>query len=204
MAEQDPLIGTRLGKYHLVRRLGQGGMGVVYQAEDLHLQRTVAVKLLSASSTLDRSATQRFVLEARAAARLNHPNVVAVHDIGQERGHCFIALEFVPGASAQKILDQRGAWPWPEATRAVADACRGLSAAHAAGLIHRDIKPANILVGPDGTAKLADFGLTKAPILTPTHLTQVGTVLGTPGYIEPRAMRRPARGPAHRPLRPGR
>jgi len=185
MTAQDPLIGTRLSKYHLVGRLGQGGMSVVYQAEDLHLQRTVAVKLLLASPALDPSATQRFVLEARAAARLNHPNVVAVYDIGQERGYCFIAMEFVRGDSVQKILDQRGPLPWPEATRVVADACRGLSAAHAAGLIHRDIKPANILLGPDGTAKLADFGLTKAPILTPTRLTNAGMVLGTPHYMSP-------------------
>jgi hypothetical protein len=185
MVQQDPLLNLRLGKYRLVRRLGQGGMGIVYQGEDIQLQRAVAVKLLPGGATMDREATRRFLLEARAAARLSHPNVVAVHDMGQEAGHCYIIMELVRGQSGQKILSERGALPWAEATRVVADVCRGLAAAHAAGLVHRDIKPANILLGPNGVAKLTDFGLAKAPIPGATNLTQLGTVLGTPSYMSP-------------------
>jgi serine/threonine protein kinase len=185
MAQQDPLIGTMLGKYLLVGRLGQGGMGTVYQGEDSHLQRAVAVKVLSTNSTLDGSAIQRFVLEARAAARLNHPNVVAVYDIGRQDNVSYIVMELVQGASAQDLLQERGALPWPEATRIIAEVCRGLAAAHAAGLIHRDIKPANILLGRGGSVKLTDFGLAKAPQLVPAHTTHKGTVLGTPHYMSP-------------------
>jgi serine/threonine protein kinase/WD40 repeat protein len=183
--EQDPLIGTMLGKYLLVGRLGQGGMGVVYQGEDSHLQRAVAVKVLSTSSTLDGSAIQRFVLEARAAARLNHPNVVAVYDIGRQDNVSYIVMELVQGSSAQDLLQERGALPWPEATRIITEVCQGLVAAHAAGLIHRDIKPGNILLGRGGSVKLTDFGLAKAPQLVPAHTTHKGTVLGTPHYMSP-------------------
>jgi serine/threonine protein kinase len=185
MAEQDPLIGTRLGKYRLVGRLGQGGMGVVYQGKDLDLQRAVAIKVLSASLMDDDSPARRFLLEARAAARINHPNVVAVYDIGQQGNISYIVMELVEGGSAQDLLLQHGALPWPQATRIIADVCRGLAAAHAAGMIHRDIKPANVLLGRGGSVKLTDFGLAKAPQLVPAHATHQGTVLGTPHYMSP-------------------
>jgi serine/threonine protein kinase len=178
-------IGTQLGKYRLVQRLGEGGMGVVYAAEDLDLTRKVALKILCGAATHAPEVAQRFLLEARAAARLNHPNVVAVYDIGQQDDVSYIAMELVEGVSAQTLLTHSEALPWPQATRIIADVCRGLAAAHAAGLIHRDIKPANILLGHDGRVKLADFGLAKAPRLLPAHVTQQGTILGTPQYMSP-------------------
>src|SRR5436305_230055 len=120
MIGQDLRIGTLLGKYRLVHRLGEGGMGVVYAAEDPILTRKVALKILSGANRAP-TAAQRFVLEARAAARLTHPNVVTVHDIGQQDDISFIVMELVDGPSAQTLLQQGGALPWPRATRIIAD-----------------------------------------------------------------------------------
>jgi serine/threonine protein kinase len=176
---------NRLGKYRILRRLGKGGMGVVYLAEDTLLQRPVAVKILSRVQSSTSGARLRFLREARAAATLSHPNVVAIHEIDQHRGTPFIVMELLEGGSAADLVDARGPLPWVEATRLVAGACRGLVAAHAAGLLHRDIKPANILLDRDGTAKLADFGLvcSMEPAMVP--LTRPGQVLGTPSYMSP-------------------
>jgi serine/threonine protein kinase/WD40 repeat protein len=185
MIGQDTRIGTRLGKYCLVQRLGEGGMGVVYAAEDPVLGRRVALKVLSGAALREPGAAQRFFLEARAAARINHPNVVTVHDIGQQGDVCYIVMELVEGASAQALLYEQGALPWPQATRLIASVCAGLAAAHAAGLIHRDIKPANILLGRGGSVKLSDFGLVKAPRLSSAHATHQGAILGTPHYMSP-------------------
>jgi hypothetical protein len=185
MTGPDLRIGTKLDKYRLIGHLGEGGMGVVYAAEDPVLTRRVALKILCGEAIRAPGAAQRFLLEARAAARLNHPNVVTVYDIGQQGDTSYIVMELVDGASAQAVLQERGALPWPEATRIIADVCRGLAAAHAAGLIHRDIKPANILLGQGGSVKLSDFGLAKAPHLAPAHSTGRGTVLGTPHYMSP-------------------
>ena len=111
MTEDDLLINTKLGRYRITGRLGRGGMGVVYSGEDVRLQRAVAIKVLSASPDRSHEALQRFLLEARAAARLNHPNVVAVHDIGQHDGRAYIVMELVPGGSAQARLRLQGACP---------------------------------------------------------------------------------------------
>jgi hypothetical protein len=185
MTRQDPRIGTQLGKYRLVHRLGEGGMGVVYAADDPVLTRRVALKILSDDAEQAPGAEQRFLLEARAAARLHHPNVVSVYDIGRHAGVCYIVMELVNGTSAQAEVARLGGLPWPRATRIIADVCRGLAAAHAAGLIHRDIKPANILIGRDGVAKLTDFGIARAPQLGSANPTLSGTVLGTPHYMSP-------------------
>src|SRR5262245_28756419 len=183
MTEQDARVGTQLGKYRLVRRLGEGGMGIVYAAEDPILSRMVALKVLSAAAQTP-GALQRFALEARAAARLNHPNVVAVHDVGRHGDVSYLVMELVDGPSAQTVLQQHGAFPWQIATRIIAGVCRGLAAAHAADLIHRDVKPANVLLGGDGSVKLTDFGVVKAPRLLPAHATH-SAVLGTPHYMSP-------------------
>jgi hypothetical protein len=185
MTGQDQRVGAQLGKYHILHRLGEGGMGVVYAAEDSVLMRKVALKILGENGNRDLRVAQRFVLEARAAARLHHPNVVAVHDIVQESDDCFIVMELVDGSSAQTLIDEDGALPWARSTYIVAEVCRGLVAAHAAGLIHRDIKPGNILLGKDGSVKLSDFGLAKAPHLGPGFSTEHGSVVGTPHYMSP-------------------
>jgi len=142
---------------------------------------------LSKEQARDEAAVKRFLREARAAARLNHPNVVAVYDVDQQRGFCFLVMELVIGRTAADLL-ANGPLPWTEATRLVAEACRGLAVAHDAGLIHRDIKPSNILRTDDGLVKLADFGLAKAADDSnhaKNPLTKSGTILGTPHYMSP-------------------
>ena len=181
--------GSRLHKYVVVRLLGQGGMGQVYEAEDPALGRQVAIKVLPEHVSADPDAVRRFELEGRAAAKLMHPNTVAVLELGEQDGLRFLVMELVRGSSAAEFLRSRGAFAWPEATRVVADACRGLVAAHAAGLIHRDIKPANIMRASDGTVKLADFGLAKATDRMGESITGTGVIVGTPEYMSPEQCR---------------
>src|SRR5436190_641977 len=154
MIVADVPVGTQFGKYRITGRLGKGGMGIVYAGEDTRLRRPVAIKLLAEHVGHEAEVLKRFLLEARAAARLNHPNVVTIHDVGQRGSTFYLVMEVLTGGSAQARLDALGPFPWPEATRIIADVCRGLGAAHAAGLIHRDVKPSNILLAADGVAKL--------------------------------------------------
>lgn len=180
--------GSKLGKYRIKRLIGKGGMGVVYEAFDTSLRREVALKVLPTTLTRDSLALKRFVREAQSAARLNHPNAVTVYDIAKKNGLNYIAMELVRGHSAQQLLRLQGPLGFEQATRMIADACRALVAAHAAGLVHRDVKPANIFVGNDGMTRLGDFGLAKphteiepnAPLIT-----RQGAVVGTPKYMSP-------------------
>jgi serine/threonine protein kinase len=188
--------GTMLGQYRVLRRLGSGGMAVVYEAEDPVIERRVAVKMMPPALTRDASALKRFLLEAKSTGKLNHPNVVAIHQVGVHEGAHYIVMELVEGGSVGDQMRRRGGpLPWPEATRIVADACKGLAAAHKSGLIHRDIKPGNILrTPPDGPAKLADFGLVKvldgmAPGGRHESITGTGIVVGTPHYMSPEQCR---------------
>ncbi|MCA9147608.1 MAG: serine/threonine protein kinase, partial [Planctomycetales bacterium] len=126
---------------------------------------------------------QRFLREARAAAKLNHPNVVMIHEINEEGGQPYLVTELLTGGSLQQWIEGESEVSWREATRAIADACRGLAAAHAVGLVHRDIKPANLLRSETNTVKVADFGLAKGP--SESTLTAAGTVFGTPHYMSP-------------------
>ncbi len=174
----------RLGKYLLKSKLGQGGMGVVYAALDERLRRDVALKVLPKSMAANEEAVRRFVREARAAARINHPNVVSVYDVDQIDGHCFIARELIGGGSVQELL-RDGPIEWRRATRLIADACRGLVAAHALGLIHRDIKPSNLMLTTDGVLKLTDFGLVKDAESSQQTMTRSGSLIGTPQYMSP-------------------
>lgn len=181
----DPWLGRRLKKYALAARLGQGGMGVVYLAEDTVLKRVVAIKMISPAQMSDPHVAQRFLREARAAARLQHANVASLYDIDSDQGAHFLVMEFVPGPTAQQVVEKRGPLPWRLATQIIADACRGLAAAHAARLIHRDIKPANILISQTGEVKLSDFGLAKHSEDSQSPATQSGHVMGTPHYMSP-------------------
>lgn len=177
---------ARLGRYVIVGRLGAGGMGVVYEAEDSLLHRRVAIKLLPREVSTSPEALKRFLREARSAASLNHPNVVAIYDIGETADHVhYIVMELIKGCSAEEVIRRHGPFPWPEATRILAEVCQGVSAAHQAGLIHRDIKPANILRSSEGIVKLGDFGLVKAAGRKGTVVTALGDVLGTPHYMSP-------------------
>jgi WD40 repeat protein/tRNA A-37 threonylcarbamoyl transferase component Bud32 len=187
-----PASGTgsnRLGKYVITGRLGKGGMGTVYEAEDTVLRRRVAIKILPRVLAANAEARRRFLREAQAAASLNHPNVVAVFDIAQHGGAYYIVMELVRGGSAQDHLTRHGAFHWAEATSIARDVCRGLAAAHAAGLIHRDIKPSNVMRADDGVVKLADFGLVRASGAQSTRLTELGSVVGTPHFMSPEQCR---------------
>jgi len=185
MLVEDGSVGMRLGKYRIDAKIGKGGMGAVYAGEDARLRRRVAIKVLGENLVHEDEVRRRFILEARAAAQLNHPNVVTIHDVGQRDNIYYIVMELVEGGSVQTRLQTQGKLHWREATRIVADVCRGLAAAHGAGLIHRDVKPGNILLTATGVAKLADFGLTKAPAIMHGALTQAGTVVGTPQFMSP-------------------
>lgn len=172
-------MSASLGKYQLIRELGSGAMGVVWEAIDTLLERRVAIKILSEGGEI--SAVH--IREAAVAARVNHPNAVAVYDAAEFEGCRFIVMELVAGPNAGRLVAERGRLPWAEATRIARDAASGLAAIHSAGLIHRDVKPGNILIAPDGSAKVADFGLAKRSTLT--GLTKATGVVGTPHYMSP-------------------
>ncbi|MCY1053592.1 serine/threonine-protein kinase [Nannocystis sp. SCPEA4] len=193
----------RFGRFAVLRTLGEGGMGVVYAAYDEELDRRIAIKVLR-DATPDPNARDRMVREAQAMARLSHPNVVQVHEIGQQSGQIYVAMEFVKGMTLRTWLSEQ-ARSWREIRDMFVQAGRGLAAAHAEGLVHRDFKPENVLIGSDGRARVADFGLAGAAG-TPaalengpdsvalrlgrhnafsTSLTLDGTIMGTPAYMSP-------------------
>lgn len=163
-------------------------MGVVFEARDTVLERNVAIKLLPRSVASQPAALERFLREARAAAKLHHPHVVGVYDADQFNGQYYIVLELVRGGSLQEVL-KTGPLPWVEASRVLADACRGLEVAHRAGLVHRDIKPSNLMRSEDGTVKLSDFGLARPNEPTGATMTGSGSVLGTPQFMSPEQCR---------------
>ncbi len=171
-------------RYETIRQLGQGGMGVVYLARDTKLDREVALKVLPSRFSKNDELRSRFVREARAVAALNHKNVVAVYDIGEEWGESYISMEYIEGQSFREILRDRKTLPPDEAVSVTKQIAEGLAAAHARGIIHRDIKPENIMIVTDtGDVKIMDFGL--ARIDTESDLTREGSVMGTWRYMAP-------------------
>jgi predicted Ser/Thr protein kinase len=190
-------VGARVGRFVVDARLGAGGMGVVYAASDSELERRVALKLLRPESDADGSVgRERLLREARTLARLSHPNVVTVFDVGRHDGHVFIAMELVEGGSLSAWLARTPRTPHAILARVI-EAGRGLAAAHTAGVVHRDVKPDNILVGRDDRARVTDFGLARlgeqavpegaSPDRAALQigLTRTGTVMGTPAYMAP-------------------
>ena len=175
------------GRYELVRPLGHGAMATVDLAQDVELDRPVAVKRLAENLARDEDLQRRFLREARLAARLAHPNVVRVFDVGEDEGRPFIAMEYVEGETLAELLAQRGQLPVTEAATLGTQICAGLAAVHAAGLVHRDVKPQNLLLRRDGVLKLGDFGIAAGH--EGTRLTLAGTVLGTAGYLAPEQAR---------------
>ena len=171
------------GRYQLGRGLGAGGMATVYLASDQVLRRTVAVKVLNAPSARDPALVERFRAEARNAARLSHPNVVAVFDSGSDAGLHYLVMEHVPGCSLGELLRHCGTLPPPRAAEVAVQVCAALAVAHAQGLVHCDVKPGNVLLTADGRAKLADFGIAKAASAPAQN--DEGLVLGTAAYLAP-------------------
>jgi TolB-like protein len=181
---QPGAAGRTLGGYRLLRELGRGGMGVVYLAHDDALQRDVALKVLQPSLAKDPEFEQRFVREARTAAKLDHPNVVPVYSAGRDGEVLFMAMRFVPGRTLHALMKERGRLPVREALEIVRQAARGLGAAHAAALVHRDVKPHNLMIDEGGTVKVMDFGLMRSWRETES-ITEPGVFYGTPEYASP-------------------
>jgi eukaryotic-like serine/threonine-protein kinase len=175
------------GRYEIERPLGHGAMAVVDLARDRELGRLVALKRLAENLARDADLRERFLREGRLAARLNHPNIVHVFDVGEADGRPYIAMEHVDGETVADLIARRGSVPATEASALGAQAARALAAAHAAGLVHRDVKPQNLLLRRDGVLKLGDFGI--AVGLEGTRLTLAGTVLGTAAYLAPEQAR---------------
>jgi serine/threonine protein kinase len=174
--------------YEILAELGRGGMGVVYKARHVALQRVVALKMIRWGGHSGQAEAQRFIREARAGANLRHPNVVQVYDIGEYEGRPYFSLEYVEGSSLDRKL-REGPLPPREAARLVEQITRGIQAAHEQGLIHRDLKPANILLTEEGTPKITDFGLAKKLDEEEAGLTQAGAIMGTPSYMAPEQAR---------------
>ncbi len=191
------MIGRTLAHFEILEKLGEGGMGVVYKARDRRLDRLVAIKLLPPDKVADRERRLRFVQEAKTASALNHPGIVTIHDIAQHEGVDFIAMEFVPGRTLERVLPPRGLG-LNEAVDYAMQIGDALAAAHAAGIVHRDLKPSNVVVTEQGRIRIPDFGLAKlvdrpGPAMweegpTDTHpalVTAQGAIMGTVAYMSP-------------------
>ncbi|MFF7139949.1 Stk1 family PASTA domain-containing Ser/Thr kinase [Streptomyces nodosus] len=180
---QDPLVGQVLdGRYRVDARIAAGGMATVYRAVDTRLDRVLALKVMHPTLAADRSFVERFIREAKSAARLAHPNVVQVFDQGTDRSYVYLAMEYIAGCTLRDVLRERGALQPRAALDILEPVLAALGAAHRAGFVHRDMKPENVLIGDDGRVKVADFGLVRA-VNTVTDTT--GAVLGTVSYLAP-------------------
>ena len=185
-AAPDPMTGRLLdGRYRIGPRIARGGMASVYEATDLRLDRTVAVKVMHPGLGDDNEFAERFVREARAAARLSHPNVVAVYDQGDDDGTVFLAMELIPGHTLRDVIRKESPMSPAKALAVMEPVLSALAAAHRAGLVHRDVKPENVLIADDGRVKVADFGLAKAVSTDTQHTATGGVLIGTVSYLAP-------------------
>ena len=184
--------GDRIGAYQIIALLGTGGMGEVYKARDTRLNRIVALKTLPIQKLAVADRKRRFLVEAQAASRLNHPNIVTIYDISEQKGLCFITMEYIAGVTLEQAIAGAGL-PLHDAMKYAAEITDALIAGHSAGIVHRDLKPANIIISEEGRVKLLDFGLAKLsdPIAPPDEAetaalrTMPGTIMGTAAYMSP-------------------
>ncbi|GAB2867929.1 Stk1 family PASTA domain-containing Ser/Thr kinase [Actinoallomurus bryophytorum] len=180
----DPLVGQVLdGRYRVQARIAQGGMATVYVGHDTKLERTVALKVMHANLVGDAEFVRRFIAEAKHAAALSHPSVVAVYDQGTDKGYVFLAMEYVPGRTLRALLTERGRLGPRQALEIMQPVLAALAAAHRAGMVHRDVKPENVLLNADGRIKVADFGLARTE--SASKQTKTGMLIGTVGYLAP-------------------
>jgi serine/threonine protein kinase len=193
--DHDGNIGREIGPYKIIERLGAGGMGEVYLAQDTRLSRLVALKLLPAYFASDDARLRRFQSEARAASALNHPNILTIHEVGENDGVYFIATEFIEGQTLRELI-RKQQLSLEDVLDSVEQVASALSAAHAAGIVHRDIKPENIMRRPDGLVKILDFGIAKliepettSSVNETTGLTEAGLIMGTVNYMSPEQAR---------------
>ena len=177
----------QLGRYEIIRVLGSGAMGVVYEASDSKLHRRVAIKTIIKSAMADEAQaadySERFMREAQSIARLNHPNIVTVYDFGEEGDIAYFVMEFIQGHELKEFLDSGVQFPLQKSLNYMVDLLGALDYAHSQGIVHRDVKPANIMIDNSGRLKLTDFGVVK--VLDKQEGTQAGTMVGTPGYMSP-------------------
>jgi hypothetical protein len=176
---------AQLGKFEILARLGQGGMGTVYRARDPVLDRMVALKTVAQGALAQGDALPRFRREAQAAARLQHPSIVTIYELGEVQGTFYIAMELLEGMDLSEAMLPASRLSLDQKLRVMAEVCRGLDYAHRRGVVHRDIKPANIRLLPTGSVKIVDFGIAR---LGESQLTQTGLVLGTPSYLAPEVL----------------
>ena len=181
-----PRSPERIGRYQVIERIGRGGMGVVYRARDAAMGRDVALKVLTADVEDDPDIRTRFYREAEAAARLSHPNIITIFDVGEDGDRFFIVMELLRGATLKDFLKQSDGSQIERKLDLMSQLCAGLGAAHNASIYHRDIKPGNIFVRADGILKILDFGVAR---LASSSMTAAGFIVGTPDYMSPEQAR---------------
>jgi serine/threonine protein kinase len=181
-------VKKQIGGYRLVKRIGEGGMGEVYLAEQLSMHRTVAIKILHQKWADDEEFRKRFLLEARAAGKLSHPNIIQVFDVGKYQGLYYFSMEYIDGVTVDDLIRHEGPIGLDKVIDITLQVCEALGYLSQQGIVHRDIKPANIMVMKDGTVKLADFGFIQQAVVD-HELMQEGTTIGTPDYISPEQAR---------------
>ncbi|WP_319525590.1 serine/threonine-protein kinase [uncultured Desulfosarcina sp.] len=174
----------KYGRYEVVKELGRGTMGVVYQAHDPQIDRMVALKVLRPDRVVSQDFVLRFLREAKAIGRISHPNIVTVYDVGQDHGTIYIAMEFLEGRPLNEVIKGQTLAP-DEAVRMCTELAEALGYAHGKGITHRDIKPSNIILTPDNRTKLTDFGIARIEDPDAAQQTQAGDILGTPVYMAP-------------------
>jgi len=181
----NPVLPQQFGRYRILDKLGEGGMGTVYLAEDVQLGRRIAIKVPHFDPTEDPDQLRRFYREARTAARIEHPNICPVFDVGEIEGIHYLTMPFIEGTPLSQLAAGGEPWPPRQAAELVCELATAVQALHQQGLVHRDVKPSNVIVRLEGEPVLMDFGLAK-PIQSPEqNLTAAGAMMGTPGYMSP-------------------